>query len=112
MAVIKAIIYLLVYPGILFLFVYSTFCEWFDRKLYARLQNRIGPAYTGRSGILQPVADFLKLLFKEDIIPEKADRTIFSSLPVIGLAVVLTAGLYLPLWHIDVANPSFNSFQG
>ncbi|HOK80716.1 MAG TPA: NADH-quinone oxidoreductase subunit H [bacterium] len=112
MAVIKALIYLLVYPGILFLFVYSTFCEWFDRKLYARLQNRIGPAYTGRSGILQPVADFLKLMFKEDIVPENADRTIFSSLPVIGLAIVLTAGLYLPLWNINVSVPSFNSFQG
>ncbi|HPO52639.1 MAG TPA: NADH-quinone oxidoreductase subunit H [bacterium] len=112
MAVIKALVYLLIYPGILFLFVYSTFCEWFDRKLYARLQNRIGPAYTGRNGILQPVADFLKLLFKEDIVPEKADRIIFSSLPVIGLAVVVTVGLYLPLWNVDVSIPSFNSFQG
>ncbi len=112
MAVIKALVYLLIYPGILFLFVYSTFCEWFDRKLYARLQNRIGPVYTGRNGILQPVADFLKLLFKEDIVPEKADRIIFSSLPVIGLAVVVTVGLYLPLWNVDVSIPSFNSFQG
>ncbi len=112
MAIVKDLIYLFVYPGILFLFVYSTFCEWFDRKLYARLQNRIGPAYTGKAGILQPVADFFKLLFKEDIVPENADRIIFSSLPVIGLAVVVTAGLYLPLWNIDMSRTTFNSFQG
>ncbi|MCM8764108.1 MAG: NADH-quinone oxidoreductase subunit H [Candidatus Omnitrophica bacterium] len=112
MAVIKELVYLFIYPGILFLFVYSTFCEWFDRKLYARLQNRIGPAYTGRSGILQPVADFLKLLFKEDIVPEKADRVIFSCLPVVGLATAVTAGLYLPLWNYNLAMPGFNSFQG
>lgn len=112
MAIIKSLLYLFIYPGILFLFVYSTFCEWFDRKLYARLQNRMGPAYTGKAGLLQPVADFFKLLFKEDIVPEKADRIIFSSLPVVGLATVVTAGLYLPLWNFDIAKVSFNSFQG
>lgn len=112
MAIMKALVYLFVYPGLLFLFVYSTFCEWFDRKLYARLQNRVGPAYTGRAGILQPIADFLKLLFKEDIIPENADRIIFSILPVIGVATVATAGLYLPLWNYDVSRTTFNSFQG
>ncbi len=112
MAAVKTFLYLFVYPGILFLFVYSTFCEWFDRKLYARLQNRIGPAYTGFAGILQPVADFFKLLFKEDIIPEKADRTVFSVLPVVGLAIVITAGLCLPLWNYDLDRSSFNSFQG
>ena len=47
MAILKPILYILVYPGLLFLLVYSTFCEWFDRKLYARMQNRIGPLHTG-----------------------------------------------------------------
>ncbi|HOC03248.1 MAG TPA: NADH-quinone oxidoreductase subunit H [Candidatus Ratteibacteria bacterium] len=112
MAVVKSLLYLFIYPGILFLFVYSVFCEWFDRKLYARLQNRIGPAYAGFAGILQPVADFLKLLFKEDIIPENADRSIFSALPVVGLAIVITAGLYLPLWYYNVDMTTFNSFEG
>ena len=48
MAALKTLLYLLVYPGLIFLFVYSTFCEWFDRKIYARLQNRMGPTHTGR----------------------------------------------------------------
>lgn len=112
MAVIKTVLYLLVYPGLLFLFVYSTFAEWFDRKVYARLQNRIGPLHTGRAGMLQPIADFIKLMAKEDIVPEKADKVMFSALPVFALAIVCTAALYLPLWHYQVGSVSFNSFPG
>jgi NADH-quinone oxidoreductase subunit H len=112
MAVLKTLLYLIVYPGIIFLFVYSTFCEWFDRKVYARLQNRMGPTHTGRWGILQPVADFIKLMSKEDIVPDKADKTLFILLPVFGLAIVATAGLLLPLWHYSATEAGFNSFPG
>ncbi len=112
MAAVKTLIYLVVYPGILFLFVYSTFCEWFDRKLYARFQNRMGPTHTGRGGVLQPVADFFKLLAKEDIVPDAADKGLFKALPVVGLAVVMTAGMLLPVWHYLPGTPTFNSFSG
>ncbi len=108
MAVLKTLLYLFVYPGFLFLFLYSTFCEWVDRKFYARVQNRIGPLYTGPRGVLQPIADFIKLMAKEDIIPEKADKGMFSALPVFSLAVVSTAAMYLPVWHWT----KFNSFPG
>jgi NADH-quinone oxidoreductase subunit H len=112
MAILKTLLYILVYPGLVFLFIYSTFCEWFDRKVYARLQNRMGPTHTGRWGILQPVADFIKLLAKEDIVPELADKTLFTLLPVFGIAAVSTAMLLLPVWHYDLAQPSPNSFSG
>jgi NADH-quinone oxidoreductase subunit H len=112
MAILKTLLYILVYPGLLFLFVYSTFCEWFDRKVYARLQNRMGPTHTGRWGILQPVADFVKLLAKEDIVPERADKTLFTALPVFGIAAVSTAMLLLPVWHYVPSQPSPNSFSG
>ena len=112
MAVLRTFLYLLVYPGLIFLFVYSTFCEWFDRKVYARLQNRMGPTHTGRFGLLQPIADFLKLLAKEDVVPEAADKRLFSVLPAIGLAVVATAGLLLPVWNFDLAQPGWTSFPG
>jgi len=112
MAALKTLLYIFVYPGLLFLFIYSTFCEWFDRKLYARLQNRMGPTHTGRWGILQPVADFIKLLAKEDIVPERADKGLFTVLPVFGIAAVATAMLLLPVWHYDLAQPSPNSFSG
>ena len=55
---------LIVVVGIL-----SLFFEWFDRKAFARLQNRYGPLHTGPSGLLQPLADFIKLYSKEDSTP-------------------------------------------
>jgi NADH-quinone oxidoreductase subunit H len=112
MEVLKTLLYLFVYPGLLFLFLYSTFCEWVDRKVYARLQNRLGPLYTGRQGILQPIADFLKLMAKEDILPTRADKLMFTLLPIVILAVVCTAAMYLPLWHYSASSPSFISFPG
>ncbi len=112
MAILKPLLYVFVYPGVVFLFVYSTFCEWFDRKIYARLQNRMGPTHTGRWGILQPVADFLKLMAKEDIVPERADKTLFTLLPVVGIAAVSTSMLLLPLWHYNSSQSSPNSFSG
>ncbi len=111
MAILKPILYILVYPGLLFLLVYSTFVEWVDRKLYARMQNRFGPLHTGRAGILQPVADIIKLFAKEDIVPERADKRMFSALPVFAMAIVCTAALYLPVWHYQAA-PSPISFPG
>jgi NADH-quinone oxidoreductase subunit H len=112
MAVLKTFLYLLVYPGLLFLFVYSTFAEWFDRKVYARLQNRMGPTHTGRWGLLQPIADFVKLMAKEDIVPARADKRLFILLPVFGLAIVITAGLLVPVWMSDPATTSPVSFSG
>ncbi len=112
MAIVKTLIYLIIYPGLLFLFIYSTFVEWYDRKLYARFQNRMGPTHTGRWGLLQPIADFLKLMAKEDIVPERADRRMFSALPAFGLAIVFTAMLLLPVWNYSLDRSSFTSFNG
>jgi NADH-quinone oxidoreductase subunit H len=112
MATVKTLIYLIVFPGLLFLFIYSTFCEWYDRKLYARLQNRMGPTHTGRWGLLQPIADFFKLMSKEDIVPDRADKVMFSALPVFGLAIVSTAMLLLPVWNYSLGKPSLTSFGG
>jgi NADH-quinone oxidoreductase subunit H len=112
MAILKTLLYLFVYPGFIFLFVYSTLAEWFDRKVFAHLQNRMGPTHTGTFGMLQPVADIIKLLAKEDIVPERADKGFFRALPVFGLAIVSTAMLLLPVWHFDPAVPSFTSFPG
>ena len=83
---------LLVFPGLLFLGAYGTFAEWVDRILYARMQNRVGPP------IYQPVADFIKLMAKEVIIPEAADKGLFRVLPVVAVASVCTAMLMVPAW--------------
>lgn len=112
MAALRTVLYLLVYPGLIFLFAYSTFCEWFDRKAYARLQNRMGPTHTGRFGLLQPIADFFKLMAKEDVVPAAADKGLFNALPAFGLAVVATAALLLPVWNFDLAKAGWTSFSG
>ncbi|MDD8030440.1 MAG: NADH-quinone oxidoreductase subunit H [Acidobacteriota bacterium] len=112
MATVNTLIYLIIYPGLLFIFLYSTFVEWYDRKLYARLQNRMGPTHTGPSGLLQPIADFFKLMAKEDITPERADKTMFAALPPFGLAIVSTAMLLLPVWNYSLEQSSLTSFNG
>ena len=76
--------------------------EWLERKVVARLQNRVGPRW------FQPVADVIKLLGKEEIEPQGANRLLFISLPIIGLAGALTAALYVPIAGFE---PAF-SFPG
>ncbi len=56
---------------------------WLERKFLGRLQRRLGPTRTGPMGLLQPVADALKLVLKEDLIPAWADRTVFWVAPLI-----------------------------
>jgi NADH-quinone oxidoreductase subunit H len=108
MEVLLPLVYILVFPGFLFQMIFSTYLEWMDRKFYARMQNRRGPLYTGWNGLMQPVADIFKLFFKEDITPAGADKFMFSLMPILGLAAVLTAGLYLPVWYFT----PYNSFEG
>ncbi|MBS7612829.1 NADH-quinone oxidoreductase subunit H [Candidatus Bathyarchaeota archaeon] len=85
------------FPGFLFIILIAFLYEWIDRKLYATFQNRVGPWVTGPSGFLQPIADFIKLLTKEDITPEGADTLIFQCVPVFALAVAFTCSLFLPV---------------
>ncbi len=97
------LVYILLFPGFLFLSVSGMFFEWLDRKLYAKLQNRVGPP------VYQPFADFIKLMSKEeDVIPEFADRHVFRLAPVFATASVLTSFLYIPIWE----NRAVFSFEG
>jgi len=85
--IIKIVILLLAMTGG---FAYLTL---YERKALARLQVRIGPNRVGPWGVLQPVADGIKLIFKEELIPAKADKLIFVLAPVITVfpALVITA---------------------
>ena len=76
---------LLVFAGIS---VGVIFMNWFERKVMAHMQVRLGPMRVGPVGLLQPVADALKLILKEDLVPENADKLVFWFAPV---CVVMTA---------------------
>lgn len=93
---------LLLFPGGLFVLASGLIYEWVDRKMIAQLQNRIGPRW------FQPLADFIKLLAKEEIIPDGVNPGLFIGLPVVALAAALTAALYVPMAGF---NPAF-SFNG
>ena len=77
---------------------------WFERKFAARLQTRLGPTMVGPSGLLQPVADLLKLLQKEDIVPENADSTIFNMVPLLAALTALGAAAVVPFSPSVVAS--------
>lgn len=97
-----ALLEILFFPGFLFLTIFAWAAEYVDRKLCARLQNRVGPPW------FQPFADFVKLAAKEDITPGQADRAIFTLAPVIALAATVTAFFYIPIWSHD----ALFSFEG
>ena len=102
MSVGTAIFNILVYPGFLFLGVLSLVYEYADRIIYARLQNRVGPPW------YQPVADLIKLLTKETVIPSEANNRLFRSIPTFAFAATAASFLYIPVWN----NRSLLPFDG
>jgi NAD(P)H-quinone oxidoreductase subunit 1 len=69
---------------------------WLERKISAAAQQRIGPEYAGPLGVLQPVADGIKLVFKEDVIPAKADPWLFTIGPTLVVVPVFLSYLIIP----------------
>jgi NAD(P)H-quinone oxidoreductase subunit 1 len=69
---------------------------WLERKISAAVQQRIGPEYAGALGVLQPLADGLKLVFKEDVIPARADALLFTLGPVLVVVPVILSWLVVP----------------
>jgi len=70
---------------------------WFERKLVADMHNRIGPAEAGPFGILQTLADGIKLFFKEDLIPDRADRVVFKLAPYLSLVPAFLVFSIVPI---------------
>jgi NADH-quinone oxidoreductase subunit H len=73
------------------------YMTWFERRVISRLQVRIGPNRVGPEGLLQPVADALKLFFKEDVRPSMADPFLYPLAPGISLVAALAAFAVIPI---------------
>jgi len=72
------------------------FLIWVERKIAARFQDRLGPNRAGPYGLLQTFADMVKLVTKEDVIPEKADRLAFNIAPILSVVAVLLIWAVVP----------------
>lgn len=92
----------MVFPGFLFLSVYGLAVEFIDRKLYARMQNRVGPRW------YIPIADFFKLIGKKTVIPDDASPVMIKAMPVVAIAGVAAAFVYIPV----VGTSAVLSFEG
>nr|UYP38875.1 NADH dehydrogenase subunit 1 [Aletris obovata] len=84
---------------------------WLEREISAAIQQRIGPEYSGPMGILQALADGIKLLFKEDLLPSRGDIGLFSVGPSIAVISILLSYLVIPFgYHLVLADLSIGVF--
>jgi len=81
----------------LFLLLFQIFMIWAERRLIGRMQNRPGPNRWGPFGLLQPVADALKLPLKEDIVPRQVDKLLFFLAPILAAAPALVTFAIIPV---------------
>lgn len=94
----EAIIIILVKTGVVFgtLLLTVAYMTWIERKVIADIQVRLGPMRVGFHGLLQPVADGIKLMFKEDLIPSHVDRTLFLMAPALSIIPAFIAFAVIP----------------
>ena len=79
--------------------LHVAYAVYFERKVIGHMQARLGPMRVGPHGLLQPIADFVKLFFKEDVVPSNADKPIFLIAPVISVVAALASLAVIPLWE-------------
>ncbi len=94
--------------------VYVLFMTWFDRKVIARMQNRVGPKLIGFHGLWQPLADAIKSLWKEDTVPDKSYKFMFWLAPIISITTAFAISFVIPfappiktasgIFHFSVAH--------
>ncbi len=94
----KSVLCLVIFILSLTIAAYST---WWERKFSGLLQDRYGPNRAGKFGLLQPLADGGKMLFKEEIIPNVSNKFLFVMAPVIFIVTAIVGGVLIP-WAPDV----------
>ncbi|MCA1900577.1 MAG: NADH-quinone oxidoreductase subunit H [Chloroflexi bacterium] len=91
------VVFLGVFVLIMILMVIDILLVWIERKVVARFQDRIGPNRLGPFGLIQPFADIIKLLIKEDTTPDGADKVVYNLAPMLSMMSVLILWAVVPL---------------
>ncbi len=91
------VLFLVILPG-------ASGAVYFERRIAAWIQMRIGPNRVGPYGLLQPIADVIKLIFKEDIIPAAADKRFHFLAPLISITITVAVFAVIPFGHYVVIN--------
>lgn len=91
------VVFLGVFLLIAILMVLDIFLVWIERKVVARFQDRIGPNRLGPFGLIQPFADIIKLIIKEDTTPDGADKVVYNLAPILSMMSVLILWAVVPL---------------
>ncbi len=97
--IIELILKVLIFPGVAFPLLFAMIVIWFERKFLARIMLRIGPLHVGpfnRTGLMQPIADFLKLIQKEIIVPENAHKFLYNIAPLMAAFVASLSIAFIP----------------
>src|SRR5690349_13753754 len=79
------------------LMVLDIFLVWVERKVVARFQDRLGPNRVGPFGLIQPLADIIKLIIKEDTTPAGADKVVYNIAPILSMMSVLIVWAVVPI---------------
>ena len=96
MSVTTMLFYIFIFPGLLFLLMWTFFVFYFARKMLAYIHKRVGPHFNGPAGSMQTIYDIFKLLSKESITPKSADPYLFNIIPILAPLVAALPVILIP----------------
>jgi len=104
-AIIDLLVQLFIYPGMVFTVFMIIFTQWIQRKIAGRIQYRRGPTHVGPMGMLQPFADFMKLLIKEDVVNKYSMKALPLIIAALGVGSLMALTLMTPIAYKPFAAP-------